>query len=320
MLGQSIRILNFDDSVVKQKNLCAQYANDIIDLKDIAPYARCYATSKTRADLARRIPESDKNPVTFLGSGDFHHISELLLSRFDEPLSVIMFDFHPDWDMLPPRYGCGSWVTEVLKKKNNIGKFMLVGVSSDDISSFNINTAYLRALKDDRLEIYPYAHGPSKVFLRKVPENVSLTAKRGLFASTIHWQELKDKNLPEFFKERVKHLPTENVYISIDKDCLCGNAALTNWEEGKLSLDELLQLLLLIKENRTIVGLDICGDYSPVVTKGYFKTIASYLDHPKDIKASTLKESFITAFNEETNLKILKVLNLPQEAAHRRIL
>jgi len=57
------------------------------------------------------------------------------------------------------------------------------------------------------------------------------------------------------------------------------------------------------------VGLDITGDYSPILGRGLFKRIASYLDHPKDIKAYHLDEASITALNEETNLKILKLIS-----------
>ena len=118
MLNNSIRILNFDDSVVKQKKLLAAYKNEILDLKNLRSIARNWVNPKTRGLIENRIKDSAINSITFLGSGDFHHISEILISRFKEPLTVISFDFHPDWDTLPPRFGCGSWVSEVLKRKN----------------------------------------------------------------------------------------------------------------------------------------------------------------------------------------------------------
>jgi arginase family enzyme len=308
VLTKSIRILNFDDSITKQKNLLSQYENQVLDLKDLGMQARCWVNSNIRSVIQKRIQNSPKNSITFLGSGDFHHVTELLLAQFDEPLSVITFDFHPDWDTLPPRFGCGSWVNEVLKRKN-IAKFILLGVSSADISSFNIQSGNLSSLKDDRVEIYPYSHHPSLIFLKKIPENVSVKTGKRLFFNRIYWDELKNKNLEDFFQNLLKRMPTRKVYVSIDKDCLSNDYALTNWEEGKFSLEEILRLLKLIKQNLDIAGLDITGDYSPIAVKGIFKKITSHLDHPKDIKANTLPESFITALNEETNLKILKLLN-----------
>lgn len=308
MLNNSIRVLNFDDSILKQKKILTRYKFEILDLKGIGPIARNWVNLKTRGIIEGRIKNSAKNSVTFLGSGDYHHISEILISRFNEPISIIDFDFHPDWVLLPPRFGCGSWVNEVLRKKN-ILKFIMLGVSSADLSSPDIQTGNLGLLKDDRVEIYPYEHKPSLAFFKIIPKNISLTVKNGIVFNRIYWSELKDKNLNDFFYELLKRIAQKKVYVSIDKDCLKNDYALTNWEEGKFSLDELLLLLKLIKENLDIVGLDISGDYSPVSVKGVIKKIASYLDHPKKIKAATLPEPIVTSINEETNLKILEALN-----------
>lgn len=308
MLNKSIRILNFDDSIIKQKNLLLGYENEVWDLKDLGMSVRFWMNSAVRSLIEKRIRNSTRNLITFLGSGDFHHITELLVARFDKPISVISFDFHPDWEVFGPRFGCGSWVSEVLNRKN-ILKFVLLGTSSKDISSFNIQGANLSSLKDGRLEIYPYSHQPSVVFLKKIPKNVSVRIENGLFFNKIYWDELKNKKLEDFFQNLLKRMPTREVYVSIDKDCLNNDYSLTNWEEGGFSLDELLLFLKMIKENLDIVGLDITGDYSPISVKGTFKKIASYLDHPKGIQANTLPDSFITERNEDTNLKILQLLN-----------
>jgi len=305
VLSERIRILDLDGSLLRQKKLLERYRCDIISLRGFGPQARHFISRQTRDILADKLFNTAKDSITFLGSGDFHHISEILISKFELPITVIMFDFHPDWDSRPPRYGCGSWVTEVLKSKPNVRKFILLGVSSEDISSFNLNGAYLESLKDDRVEIYPYSHQPSKTFGKKIPGNISLEVKRGLLFNTISWQELKGRNLPVFFQPFLKRIPTKDVYISLDKDCLTNDYALTNWEEGKFSLEEVLSLLKLIKENFNLVGFDITGEYSPIVVKGVLKKIAAYFDHPKKIKALGLPEGAITKVNEETNLKIL---------------
>lgn len=308
MLNKMIRILNFDNSIIKQKRLLSQYENEVIELNDLGPKVRHWVNLKNRECVEKRICTSLKNSITFLGSGDFHHISEILIGRFNEPMCVIVFDFHPDWVILPPRFGCGSWVSEVLKKKN-ILKLILLGVSSSDISSFDIQTGNLNSLKDDRVEIYPYAHKSSLTFFKKIPKNVSIEIKNGIFFNKIYWNELKNKDLTAFFQNLLNRLPTKKVYVSIDKDCLKNDYALTNWEEGYFSLQELLLILKLIKQNLDIIGLDIVGDYSDISIKGIFRKFASYFDHPKNIKAKKLTESFITAVNEDTNLKILEVLN-----------
>src|SRR5207237_2921907 len=38
------------------------------------------------------------------GSGDFHHLSALLVRRVKEPVVLVSFDNHPDWDIRPPKW------------------------------------------------------------------------------------------------------------------------------------------------------------------------------------------------------------------------
>ncbi len=309
MLNKTIRILNFDDSIVKQQNLVSQYKTEIIELKDLGPEVRLWMNKKSKKEIEERIRGSAKDSITFLGSGDFHHISSTLISQFHKPISVIIFDFHPDWDTLPPHMACGSWVSQALKNKN-VEKCILIGVSSDDISSWWVQSGNLDSLKDNRVEIYPYAHKPSKAFFKRIPQNLSFGFQKHLLFNKIYWNELKGKNLKDFFLSLLKRIPTKEVYISIDKDCLKRDYALTNWEEGHLFLEELLLMLKLIKENLDMVGMDITGDYSKVHIENKFKRIFSYFDHPRELIADKFPQSFITATNEETNLKILELLTL----------
>ena len=54
----------------------------------------------------------------------------------------------------------------------------------------------------------------------------------------------------------------EPVYISIDKDILGQGGAITDWDQGNLSLDDLERMLDIIFENEKVIGMDICGEYS----------------------------------------------------------
>lgn len=307
MLSQDIRVLDFDGSVRKQQGLLRKYPHQIVSLGDLAPRSRLWMDKRVRLGISERLDKTKRNCVTFLGSGDFHNITPLLLEKFEEPISLIVFDFHPDWDTLPPRFGCGSWVSDALRRKN-IVKCLLIGIASDDLSFPWIQSGNLGSLNNDRLEIYPYAHAPSTVFLRKVPENISLRKKVGFLKTRLYWEELRSKNLMDFFSPLFSRLPVKDVYVSIDKDCLESRSALTNWEEGRLTLAQLLLILELIKKNLNIVGVDITGDYSRISVSGRLKSIFSRLDHPKAVQADKLSEEAVTRVNEETNLKILKTL------------
>jgi arginase family enzyme len=309
MQPRPVRILDFDSSLTQQHNLIQRFNPSITDLRQIGPDCRLWMNAATAAKIRKSLDLSLKHSVTFLGSGDFHHISSLLIRQFDEPISVIIFDYHPDWDILPPKFGCGSWVSRILEMPN-VRKVVLLGVSSEDISSNGMRTANLAALKEDRLEIYPYAHPSTKVFFRPVPENISFELHRHLLHSGIIWQELKNKNLNDFFPKVIQRLPTRKVYVSIDKDCLSSGYSLTNWEEGCFSLDELSLLLGLIKEKMEIAGLDITGEYSPPYFANKIKALFSRLDHPRDYPAKGKPQETINSINEKTNIAILERLGI----------
>ncbi len=305
MLDKTIRVLNFDNSVIQQRKLLSQYQVEIIDFTSFASSARLYMSGAVRKRIACSLAPERKKYLTFLGSGDFHHISEIITSQINQPVCLIVFDFHPDWDTLPPRFGCGSWVSQALKNKN-ILKVLLLGMGSQDLCAAALQTANLTSLRDNRCEVYPYRRKPSRVYFKRVSENHSITAQKSFFSTKIIWHELEKEDLSEFTLKLIKRLPAEKVYISIDKDCLQKEFALTNWEEGFLSLDKLLTMLKLMRKNLDIIGLDVVGDYSLPVISDKLKSFLSRLDHPKKPVVNNYPAEAISRVNEQTNLKILE--------------
>lgn len=56
------------------------------------------------------------------------------------------------------------------------------------------------------------------------------------------------------------------VYLSIDKDVLSEDYARTDWDQGSMTIDELLALVCDISSHRRIIGIDICG--GKTISKG----------------------------------------------------
>ena len=54
---------------------------------------------------------------------------------------------------------------------------------------------------------------------------------------------------------------SEPVYISIDKDVLDEKYAVTNWDQGKMSMGMLEQILKTLVTEYDVIGVDICGMY-----------------------------------------------------------
>ncbi len=304
MLDKGIRVLNFDNSIISQPKLFSRYLADVIDFTGLAHCARLFMSGGVRKKISDTLTQAGKNYPCFLGSGDFHHISEILISRIDQPVCLFVFDFHPDWDILPPRFACGSWINQALKNRN-ITKCILIGAGSQDLSFPALQAANLSALASGRLEIYPYRHKPSRLYFRHVAQNQSITVQKGIFSNKIIWNQLENEDLAVFFLKLIKRLPAHKVYVSIDKDCLRCDYALTNWEEGFLQLEQLLTMLRLIRENLDIIGLDVAGDYSVPRISGRIKAAISKFDHPKKPSAHNCSSDLISSVNEQVNLLLL---------------
>lgn len=208
--------------------------------------------------------------LCFLGSGDFHHVSAMLIAEaaesFDGPLTVIHIDNHPDWVNFDNGLHCGSWVNEVAEHPN-VQKIITLGVCSDDLQTPERKGANLGNLANGKVELYPYDHLPSRV-RRAYGESVSYIQSGG----HLIWSTMRKMGLPAFSEHLLSRIFTSNVYITIDKDCLSLDDAITNWDQGRLRLSTVLELLSDIATRHRIVGADVIGDYSTPVYSGTLLT------------------------------------------------
>lgn len=305
MLSGQIRILNFDDSVVKQKELLRRFNPTVIDLTRIGPYCRLWTNKKTAAEIKKFLNPAWKHAITFLGSGDFHHISKLLIEQFQEDFCIVIFDLHPDLDNLPPRFSCGSWVN-LAAAQGRVKKIVMLGPSSKDLSFPDNMTFNFSSFKDARVELYPFYHAPSLMLWKNLRENHFIHPRGCGIFQRITWENLRDKDIRQAITDIIERLPTKHIYISIDKDCLNWDCAVTNWEPGVISLDWLLEALKILIDSTTIIGMDIVGDYSRIKTNSLLRKLCSNWDHPHQL-AEGISLRKINEINEATNLKILSL-------------
>ena len=54
--------------------------------------------------------------------------------------------------------------------------------------------------------------------------------------------------------------PSLPLYISIDKDVLSADVVKTNWDQGNMTLPEMMDILKSEMKDRKIAGVDICGE------------------------------------------------------------
>lgn len=250
-----------------------------LDLLDLGPKLRLWSSERTfrrfTERLQKRSREDDSKPqIFFVGSGDYHHLTPAFLADLPEPTSLIHFDNHPDWVHLAPRRHCGSWVNQALKLPN-IKRIVTLGPCSDDLQNPQIKGGNLGALKRGVLQLFPWQHPPSKVWGR-VGDGAGHQQQENL----LHWRNLADLDWPVFLQQMIASLPTEAVWITIDKDVLASEDAATNWDQGGMRLTHLLQAIRLLAASKRILGIDICGEFARPAFSNAFKRWEAKSDQP----------------------------------------
>jgi arginase family enzyme len=73
-----------------------------------------------------------------------------------------------------------------------------------------------------------------------------------------------------------------DVYVTIDLDCLRSGEAVTNWENGRFTVNDLSWALAELRAVKSrIVAADVCGAFSPPVYSRLKQRFAARIDHPK---------------------------------------
>ncbi|CAA7626470.1 arginase family protein [Magnetospirillum sp. UT-4] len=267
-----LRILHLDGSLMAQPTLARlaeEGAAQVVNLKPEAQALRLWTGRADMVALARRLAEEGPPPgrgadVTFMGSGDYHHLSVPLIARHaGRPLSVLHFDNHPDWGRWPPAYHCGSWVNRALEL-DAVAKVVTVGPCAP-AGWPQLKGANLGLLGQGRYELHPWRMGRS----------------RRLGGGPVDWANLGEGGWDGFVATLADRLPTERVYVTIDKDVLHADEAVTNWDQGEMRLDHILACLRVLAGSHAIVGIDVCGEYAPPRFDGWGKRLLARLDQPR---------------------------------------
>ncbi|MBS0193758.1 MAG: arginase [Proteobacteria bacterium] len=273
-----------------------------LDLHDLAPALRLWSGARAIARARERLLAQPQRPdpvVTLVGSGDFHHLTPLLLERAREPLTLIHFDNHPDWVRLAPRWHCGSWVNQALRNPR-VERIVTIGPCSDDLSWPGLKGGNLPALESGRLRLFPWSHAPSRV-LRRVPDGPSWRYADG----RLHWNNLAALSREELLRLILAQIATEAVWITIDKDVFPEDVVVSNWDQGQMPVQAVLDLIGAIVERHPLAGADICGDYAPPRFNNPIKRWEIARDQPRRPPPDALA----LARNAQVDAALLAALN-----------
>jgi Arginase family len=200
-------------------------------------------------------------PFTLYGSGDFHHLTALWLRQISQPFVLVSFDNHPDWSTLPPRWSCGSWISRALES-SLLRRVAIWGCANFELNPPHRWFANHRALRSGRLEAWPWI------------ERFGASARR-------RWSGINARNWKAKFAAFTAKLGGPDVYVTVDMDCLRPETAVTDWEQGLFTPEDIVWALTKLRESATIVGGDVCGVHSPADYVRWTQRFIARIDHPK---------------------------------------
>jgi arginase family enzyme len=278
-------ILDFDDSVRPLPD------SEVIPLSNYQEAIRFGCRIRELRSLGRELtPALDAHPrCVFMGSGDYHHISYLLIERLrtlGQKIQVVVFDNHPDNMRYPFGIHCGSWVWHV-SRLPFVARVHVLGITSTDVEGGHLWENHLGPLYSGKVVYWCVQRNlrPMQFFgIRRSRSFASIADLLDAFAAAV---------------------TDEPIYLSIDKDVLSSEVVQTNWDQGVMSLEELTAAIQRLQPR--IIGSDVCGEVSSYQYRSHFKRFLSNLDHQPPVAADTVTKW--QARHRQVNLQLLSLLS-----------
>lgn len=222
MRNMYVSLLNTDATLLRQNKLL-KAGDTLVDLSQV----RNLRFISPREVLEKVSLNLSQVPVglSFLGSGDYHHLTLLFLKKISLSFTLIVLDWHLDLNTAPPGFvSCGSWLREALNL-SQVEEVYVLGVQEEALSRVPGYFHY----EGERIRVKIYPVKDFSVASQRVP------------------QEIQGRR----------------VYISLDKDVLAPPFTYTTWDQGELHPGPIFYLLRSLKNKARVIGVDVCGEYSP---------------------------------------------------------
>lgn len=117
-----------------------------------------------------------------------------------------------------------------------------------------------------------------KVIVVGVPKKSAMKVDTELLPKVIF---VTEQDFKDFVSGKKEPANGKTIYISIDKDALSPEDAVTNWDQGEMREIDLRKFLFRQVERENVIGVDVCGEFQ--VVSNYF---ADELPAEKDNEAN----------------------------------
>ena len=172
-------------------------------------------------------------------------------------LTIVSFDNHPDWDIRPPKWACGGWLSRAIRLPT------VASASVWGCGNFELRfPARLFATRSNRLKIHAWA--------QRQPPSVQ---RRFDCMTAANWRDR--------FADFATTLQRRDIYITVDLDCLRAEESVTNWENGLFTAAEVAWAISKLRQSANLIAADLCGARSPASYARFRQRFAANWDHPK---------------------------------------
>lgn len=215
------------DHALRPQSYWQQPAVEWIDLTDL-DRTNGYCAMESLEMIRRRLQGRKNRGVTLIGRGSYHYVSYVLISEIKRPFTLLLFDHHPD---------------------------MMEAPGLDHISC---GSWVLQALQDLPNLRKVILIGTADRWAEEIP--LSFRNRVKVYPESVLQEGLDGCELAE-------EIPTDLVYISVDKDVLARSEAVTDWDQGSMAVQQVIDLCETATEGHQVVGGDLCGEQpvSPVL-------------------------------------------------------
>ena len=202
-------------------------------------------------------------PVIMLnGSGTYHHLTYGMcrgaIDKHEVPYTMFHFDKHGDSRPSAGSIDCGNYLSKLTKDSPYATKQVVIGADSMVDNGKWMDTEVL----EKGAGIYPYSAAEARFTKMDHEPDVDCVSKQ--YDADKHWVDVKwhtveKEGIDTIVNRALDRTETDAVYITVDLDVLSPEYASTDWSNGKMSLDELLDAIKLIREEKQVLGIDITG-------------------------------------------------------------
>ena len=296
------RVIDLDGGIVRQTLLMQRTDAAVLRLQEWEPGLRIACGHGAFARFEKRLAQlagsaHDRKPcLTFLGSGDFHHVSLALLRRLTSPFNLLVIDNHPDWMRGIPFLHCGTWLFHAAQLPGVQRIFHLGG--EVDFDNHYRWLAPWPMIRSGKIVVAPSRHRFRGWWWDQIPHRPI----RRSAAEPVSHAVIEDWLTP--YRAELAARP---LYISLDKDVLTASEAVVSWDSGHLTVPEILALLKAFTSaaGGELMGMDVVGDWSPIHLNGLLRRFLHWTEHP----ALDIDPDEATRRNEALNLRLLDCLS-----------